>query len=99
MLIGWLIFPGQEFTYAGHGIQLAPNKEIVYTDICKSKYTPGLSRCLLIRGCISTDVQINFHIFAIAFTCQKIHPGANYTYMYDLHTVCSDSSYILNKKV
>ena len=28
MLIGWLIFPGQEFTYAGHGIQLAPNKEI-----------------------------------------------------------------------
>ena len=33
MLIGWLIFPGQEFTYAGHGIQLAPNKEIVYTDI------------------------------------------------------------------
>ena len=33
MLIGWLIFPGQEFTYAGHGIQLAPNKEIVYTDV------------------------------------------------------------------
>ena len=33
MLIGWLIFPGQEFTYAGHGIQLAPNKEIVYTVI------------------------------------------------------------------
>ena len=32
MLIGWLIFPGHEFTYAGHGIQLAPNKEIVYTD-------------------------------------------------------------------
>ena len=32
MSIGWLIFPGQEFTYAGHGIQLAPYKEIVYTE-------------------------------------------------------------------
>ena len=31
MSIGWLIFPGQEFTYAAHGIQLAPNTEIVYT--------------------------------------------------------------------
>ena len=55
---------------------------------CKSKYTPGLSRCIFTRGCIFAHVQINFYIYAIAFTCQKIHPGANYTYMYNLHTVC-----------
>ena len=39
-------------------------------------------------GCIFAHVQINFYIYAIAFTCPKIHPGANYTYMYNLHTVC-----------
>ena len=27
----------------------------------------------------------------IAFTCPKIHPGANYTYMYNLHTVCKSA--------
>ena len=27
----WLIFRGQELTYAGHGIWVAPNKEIAYT--------------------------------------------------------------------
>ena len=37
-------------------------------------------------GCIFAHVQINFYIYAIAFTCPKIHPGANYTYMYNLHT-------------
>ena len=31
---------------------------------------------------------INFYIYAIAFTCPKIHPGANYTYMYNIHPVC-----------
>ena len=34
-------------------------------------------------GCIFAHVQINFYIYAIAFTCPKIHPGANYTYMYN----------------
>ena len=29
-------------------------------------------------GCIFAHVQINFYIYAIAFTCPKIHPGANY---------------------
>ena len=29
--------------------------------------------------------------YAIAFTCPKIHPGANYTYMYNLHTVCKSA--------
>ena len=37
------------------------------------------------------DVQINFYIYAIAFTFPKIHPGANYTYMYNLHTVCKSA--------
>ena len=55
--------------------------------ICKCKNTPGLSRCIFARGCIFAHVQINFYIYAIAFTCPKIHPGANYTYMYNLHTV------------
>ena len=59
--------------------------------ICKSKYTPGLSRCIFTRGCIFAHVQINFYIYAIAFTCQKMHPGANYTYMYNLHTVCKSA--------
>ena len=36
-------------------------------------------------------MQINFYIYAIAFTCPKIHPGANYTYMYNLHTVCKSA--------
>ena len=35
--------------------------------------------------------QVNFYIYAIAFTCPKIHPGANYTYMYNLHTVCKSA--------
>ena len=26
-------------------------------------------------------------VYAIAFTCPKIHPGANYTYMYNIHPV------------
>ena len=59
--------------------------------ICKSKYTPGLSRCIFTRGCIFAHVQINFYIYAIAFTCPKILPGANYTYMYNLHTVCKSA--------
>ena len=39
-------------------------------------------------GCIFAHVHITFYIYAIAFTCPKIHQGANYTYMYNLHTVC-----------
>ena len=41
--------------------------------------------------CIFAHVQINFYIYAIAFTCPKIHKGANYTYMYNLHTVCKSA--------
>ena len=59
--------------------------------ICKCKNTPGLSRCIFARGCIFAHVQIKFYIYAIAFTCPKIHPGANYTYMYNLHTVCKSA--------
>ena len=59
--------------------------------ICKCKNTPGLSRCIFARGCIFAHVQINFYIYAIAFTCPKIHPGANYTYMYNLHTLCKSA--------
>ena len=36
-------------------------------------------------------MQINFYIYAIAFIWQKIHPGANYTYMYNLNTVCKSA--------
>ena len=42
-------------------------------------------------GCIFAHVQIYFYIYAIALTCPKIHPGANYTYMYNLHTVCKSA--------
>ena len=47
-------------------------------------------------GCIFAHVQINFYIYVIAFTCPKIHPGANYTYtsmynMYNLRTVCKSA--------
>ena len=42
-------------------------------------------------GCIFAHVQINFYIYAIAFTCPKIHPGANYTYMYNIHPVCKSA--------
>ena len=59
--------------------------------ICKCKNTPGLSRCIFARGCIFAHVQINFYIYAIAFTCPKMHPGANYTHMYNLHTVCKSA--------
>ena len=59
--------------------------------ICICKYTPGLSRCIFTRGCIFAHVQINFYIYAIAFTCPKIHPGANYTYMYNIHPVCKSA--------
>ena len=58
---------------------------------CKCKYTPGLSRCIFTQGCIFAHVQINFYIYAIAFTCPKIHPGANYTYMYNIHPVCKSA--------
>ena len=58
---------------------------------CKCKYTPGLSRCIFTRGCIFAHVQINFYIYAIAFTCPKIHPGAKYTYMYNIHPVCKSA--------
>ena len=58
---------------------------------CKCKNTPGLSRCIFTRGCIFAHVQINFYIYAIAFTCPKIHPGANYTYMYNIHPVCKSA--------
>ena len=34
-------------------------------NICKSKLTPGLSRCIFTRGCIFAHVQINFYIYAI----------------------------------
>ena len=44
-----------------------------------------------LHGCIFAHVQINFYIYAIAFTCPKIHPGANCTYMYNLHTVCKSA--------
>ena len=59
--------------------------------ICICKYTPGLSRCIFTRRCIFAHVQINFYIYAIAFTCPKIHPGANYTYMYNIHPVCKSA--------
>ena len=54
---------------------------------CKCKYTPGPSRFIFTRGCIFAHVQINFYI------CNCVHmpkntPGAKYTYMYNLHTVC-----------
>ena len=42
-------------------------------------------------GCIFAHVQINFYIYAIAFTCQKIHPDANYTYIYNIHPVCKSA--------
>ena len=45
----------------------------------------------IFTGCIFAHVQINFYIYAIAVTCPKIHPGANYTYMYNLHTVCKSA--------
>ena len=35
--LDWLIFPVKEFTYADHGIQLAPNKDIAYTGYQTSK--------------------------------------------------------------
>ena len=61
--------------------------------ICICKYTPGLSRCIFTRGCISAHVQINFYIYVhvIAFICPKIHRGANYTYMYNIHPVCKSA--------
>ena len=59
--------------------------------ICICKYTPGLSRCIFTRGCIFAHVQIYFYIYAIAFTCPQLHPGANYTYMYNIHPVCKSA--------
>ena len=38
-------------------------------------------------GCIFAHVQINFYIYAIAFTYPKIHLGAYYTYMCNIHPV------------
>ena len=46
--------------------------------------------CIFTRG-VYLHVQINFYIYAIAFTCPKIRPGANYTYTYNLHTVCKSA--------
>ena len=54
------------------------------------KYTWS-EQVYICTGCIFAHVQINFYIYAIAFTCPKIHPGANYTYMYNLHTVCKSA--------
>ena len=53
------------------------------------KYTWS-EQVYIYTGCIFAHVQINFYIYVIAFTCPKIHPGANYAYMYmyNLHTVC-----------
>ena len=64
--------------------------------ICKCRYTPGLSRCTMYiyTGCIFAHVptELTFtYNYAIAFTCPKIHPGANYTLMYNLHTVCKSA--------
>ena len=42
-------------------------------------------------GCLFAHVLINFYIYAIAFTCPKILPGANYTYMYNFHSVCKSA--------
>ena len=42
-------------------------------------------------GCIFAHVQINFYIYVIVFICPKIQPGANYTYMYNLRTVCKSA--------
>ena len=58
--------------------------------ICKCKYTPGLSRCIFTRGFNLHMCKLTF-TYAIAFTCPNIHPGANYTYMYNLHTVCKST--------
>ena len=72
-------------------VHMTKNTYMYKIHICKCKNTPGLSRCIFARGCIFAHVQINFYIYAIAFTCPKIHPGANYTYMYNLHTVCKSA--------
>ena len=79
-----------KFTFAYVCIFAARSYDI---HICKSKYTPGLSMCIFTRGCKFAHLQINFYIYVIAFTCPKIHPGANYTYtcMYNLHTVCKSA--------
>ena len=72
-------------------VHMTKNTYMYKIHICICKYTPGLSRCIFTRGCIFAHVQINFYIYAIAFTCPKIHPGANYTYMYNLHTACKSA--------
>ena len=56
-------------------------------------YTWSEQVYIIYTGCIHVfaHVQIIFYIYAIAFTCPKIHPGANYTYMYNLHTVCKSA--------
>ena len=63
----------------------------IHIHVCICKYTPGLNRCIFTQGCIFAHVQINFYIYAIAFTCPKIHPGANYTYVYNIHPVCKSA--------
>ena len=72
-------------------VHMTKNTYMYKIHICICKYTPGLSRCIFTRGCIFAHVQINFYIYAIAFTCPKIHPGANYTYMYNIHPVCKSA--------
>ena len=75
-------------------VHMTNNKYMYKIHIFKSKYTPGLSNLVYIyTGCIFTHVQTNFYIlvYAIAFTCPKLHSGANYTYMYNLHTVCKSA--------
>ena len=54
------------------------------------KYTWS-EQVYICTGCIFAHVKFNFYIYAIAFTCPKIHPGANYTYMYNLHTLCKSA--------
>ena len=72
-------------------VHMTKNTYMYKIHICLCKYTPGLTRCIFTRGCIFAHVQMNFYIYAIAFTCPKIHPGANYTYMYNIHPVCKSA--------
>ena len=73
-------------------VQMTKNTYMYKIHICKSKYTPGLSRCMLTRG-------VYLHICKLTFTYMQLRSHVpKYTrvqiihnYMYNLHTVCKSA--------
>ena len=51
----------------------------------KTKFAPGQSRCKFTPGCKFPYMYIYITIYAIAFTCSNLHPGADFAYMQNLH--------------